>query len=66
MKKTIKAKYSPSTNKITINANSTEFYPMYLKYVFEYLKVPANATIVFEDKTIPGGITAWLKEINKE
>lgn len=62
--KKVNAKYSPSTNRITISANSTEFYPMYLKYLFEYLKVPANATIVFNDTTIKGGINAWLANNN--
>jgi hypothetical protein len=48
-------------NKVKIDANSTEFYPQYLKYLFEYLKIPQNATIIFKDKTIIGGINEWLK-----
>lgn len=56
------AQYYPKVNKVKINANSTDFYPQYLKYLFEYLKIPQNATIVFKDKTIVGGIKAWLKE----
>lgn len=60
--KSFNAKYSPSTNRVKINANSTEFYPMYLKYLFEYLKIPANATIIFKDKVIKGGINAWLEQ----
>lgn len=57
------ATYYPSKNKVKIKANSTDFYPQYLKYLFEYLKIPTNATIVFNDKTIKGGINNWL---NKE
>ena len=57
-----KAQYYPKVNKVKIDANSTEFYPQYLKYLFEYLKIPQNATIIFKDKTIIGGIKAWLKE----
>ena len=63
--KKIKAHYSPTKNTIYIPADSTEFYPGYVKYLFEYLKVPQNAHIVFNDRTIKGGVEAWLKE-NKE
>lgn len=56
------AQYYPKVKKVKIDANSTDFYPQYLKYLFEYLKIPQNATIVFKDKTIVGGIKAWLKE----
>lgn len=62
MNKKTTAKYSPSTNRVTIKAKSTDFYPNYLKYLFEYLRIPKNATIVFQDKTIIGGIEKWLKE----
>ena len=58
------AQYYKKTNKIKINANSTDFYPQYLKYLFEYLKVPQNATIVFNDKTIKGGVKKWLENQN--
>ena len=61
-RRTCKAKYSPTTNTIRIKAKSTEFIPEYLKYLFEYLKIPQNATIVFTDKKIIGGITAWLQQ----
>ena len=60
--KKVNAKYSPTTNTITIKAKSTDFYPEYLKYVFVYLKIPQNAKIVFTDRTIPKGITQWLAE----
>lgn len=53
--------FYPKINKVKIDANSTEFYPQYLKYLFEYLKIPQNATIIFKDKTIIGGINEWLK-----
>jgi hypothetical protein len=56
------ATYYPSVNKVKINANSTQFIPGYVKYLFEYLKIPQNATIQFKDKTIKGGVVAWLKE----
>lgn len=56
------AKYFPSANTVRIDANSTEFYPKYLKYLFEYLKIPQDAKIVFKDKTIKGGIKEWLQE----
>ena len=61
---TLPAQYYHKSNTIKINANSTDFYPQYLKYVFEYLKIPQNAKIVFNDKTITGGIQAWLQETN--
>jgi hypothetical protein len=53
--------YYPKVNKVKIDADSTAFYPQYLKYLFEYLKIPQNATIIFKDKTIIGGINEWLK-----
>ena len=56
------AKYYPTTNTVRIKANSTEFYPQYLKYLFSYLNIPLNATIIFLDKTIKGGIEQWLKQ----
>lgn len=59
--KKCKAKYYPTTNSVSINAKSTDFYPLYLKYLFEYLKIPQNATIRFKDKTIKGGLIEWLK-----
>lgn len=62
MNKLLNARYYPKIKKVKIDANSTEFYPQYLKYLFEYLKIPQNATIVFKDRTIKGGIEAWLQE----
>jgi len=63
--KKVNAKYYPSVNKVKINAESTEFYPQYLHYLLIYLKIPTNATIVFTDKTIEGGVEAWLKQTKK-
>ena len=40
--------FYPKVNKVKIDANSTAFYPQYLKYLFEYLKIPQNATIIFK------------------
>ena len=62
--KKVSAKYYASVNKVKIKAKSTEFYPQYLYYLFIYLKIPLNATIVFTDKTIVGGITALLNQKN--
>lgn len=60
-------KYYPKVKKVKIDTESTAFYPQYLKYLFEYLKIPQNATIIFKDKTIVGGVDAWIKENqNKE
>lgn len=56
--------YFPSSNTVRIKADSTDFYPLYLKYLFEYLNIPQNAKIIFLDKTIPGGIEEWLKNLN--
>ena len=61
MKKTT-ARYYPKVNKVRINADSTEFAPKYVKYLFEYLRIPQNATIIFNDKTIKGGVEKWLQE----
>lgn len=55
-------RYFPKANKVRIPAKSTEYYPQYLQYLFECLKIPQNVTIVFKDKTIVGGIPEWLKE----
>lgn len=55
-------RYFPTTNSVRIDANSTQFYPMYVKYLFEYLKIPKNATIHFKDKKINGGIEEWLNQ----
>ena len=60
--KHVTAKYFPAANTVRIPINSTELYPKYAKYLFEYLKIPQDAKIVFKDKTIEGGIKEWLQE----
>lgn len=60
--KKAQAHYFPTSNTIKIKAKSSEFYPLYLKYLFNYLNIPLNAKIVFTDKTITGGIEEWLKQ----
>ena len=54
--------YYPKANTVHLPIKSTEVYPKYLYYVFEYLKIPHNAKLKFTDKTIKGGIEEWLKE----
>ena len=56
------ARYYPSTNKLKINGKSTQFYKPYIKYLFECLKIPHNATIVFKDRTYTGGLEEWLQK----
>lgn len=60
--KKAQVRYFPSIKTVKIRARSTEFYPMYVKYLFEYLKIPQNATIQFLDRTIIGGVEKWLQE----
>lgn len=60
--KSVTAKYFPAANSVRIPINSTEVYPKYMKYLFEYLKIPQDAKIVFKDRTIEGGVKEWLKE----
>lgn len=43
----VDATYNEENNKFLINASATDFVPKYLKYVMEYLKVPADAEIIF-------------------
>lgn len=61
-KKTCSVQYYPKAKNVRVKALSTNFYPMYVKYMFEYLKIPLNVKITFNDRTIEGGIEAWLKE----
>ena len=58
--------YYPSTNIVKINVSSSEVYPIYLKYVFEYLKIPADADIIFKDRRIVGGVRQWRKETHQK
>ena len=59
----VNIKYYPSANRVHIGTVSKNIYPGYAKYLFEYLGIPQNATIVFTDRTIKGGVIEWLKEI---
>lgn len=61
-KQKVIVRYYPSVNRVRINAKSKEVYKTYLQYKFEILKIPSNATIIFKDKTIQGGIEQWLKQ----
>lgn len=36
---------------VSINTASTDFVPRYLKYLFEYRRIPNNYKIIFTDKT---------------
>lgn len=36
---------------VSINTASTDFVPRYLKYLFEYQRIPNNYKIIFTDKT---------------
>lgn len=62
MTKKSKAIFFPQSNKVRIDAYSYEFHKEYLQYLFICLKIPKNATIVFKDKTIEGGIEKWQSE----
>lgn len=67
MKQKANLKYFPSSKKVRIYTHSDSLYPRYLKYLLEYLKIPSGTTIVFNNKTIEGGIDQWLKNNqNKE
>lgn len=59
--KTANVQYFPKTRKVKIDAYSTDFYPAYLKYLFEYMHISPKSTIVFKDKTIKG-IDSWIQE----
>ena len=65
-KKKVSVRYFPSANTIRIATKSTNILPLYAKYLFQYLKLPSNATIRFNDRTIKGGIDEWLKETTEE
>ena len=63
-KKKVSVKYFPTANTVRIATKSTNILPLYAKYLFQYLKIPLDATIRFSDRTIKGGINTWLKENN--
>lgn len=55
-------RYYPSSKRVRINAKSTEISKTYLRYKFETLKIPLEATIIFKDKIIQGGIIQWQNQ----
>ena len=44
----VKVTYNSETNTVYFDAEKEKFIPGYLKYLLEYLKIPANATLVFK------------------
>lgn len=58
----VPVRYNKSNNTVRIKAESTKFIPDYVNYLFQYLKIPNNAKIIFTDRTIKGGVKEWLKE----
>ena len=57
-------KYIKTKKLVKIDARSPEVSIDYLEYIFKYLKIPANVTLQFKEKTI-GGIEEWRKQQNK-
>ena len=51
--KSVSVSYNSETNTIFIGAPKSAFVPEYLNYVLEYLKIPKDATRVFEEEFIP-------------
>ena len=40
--------YNSETNAVYFDAEKEKFYPGYLKYLMEYLKIPADAKLIFK------------------
>ena len=40
--------YDATTNTAHFNAEKEKFYPGYLKYLMEYLKIPTDAKLIFK------------------
>ena len=66
MNNKVSVRYFPAANTVRIKTESKNILPLYAKYLFQYLKIPLNATIRFTDRTIKGGINEWLKETMEE
>lgn len=64
--KKVSVKYFPKANSLHIQTKSTDFYPQYLKYYLQYLRIPENAKLIFTDKTFNGGVIEMIKNYNKE
>ena len=67
MNNNVRIKFFPKSKKVRIYTTSDKFYPRYLKYLLEYLKIPSGIKIQFNDMTIEEGIDLWLQNNpNKE
>ena len=44
----VQVTYNSETNTVYFDAEKEKFIPGYIKYLLEYLKIPANATLVFK------------------
>lgn len=49
-RKNVQIMYNEKDNTVIINDFSNKILPDYLKYLFEYLKIPTNTQIFFLDK----------------
>lgn len=45
----VQVTYNSETNTVYFDAEKEKFIPGYIKYLLEYLKIPANATLIFKD-----------------
>ena len=44
----VQVTYNSETNTVYFDAEKEKFIPGYLKYLLEYLKIPADATLIFK------------------
>lgn len=44
----VQVTYDATTNTAHFDAEKEKFYPGYLKYMMEYLKIPADAKLIFK------------------
>ena len=44
----VQVTYNSETNTVYFDAEKEKFIPGYIKYLLEYLKIPANATLIFK------------------
>ena len=61
--KQVEGKYDSERNIFYIDALSTDFVPIYFKYLMEYKGIPQDAKIHFNDKTTT--LEEFLKEERK-
>lgn len=64
--KSVSISYNAETNTIFIGARKSEFVPKYLDYALEYLKLPKDATRVFEEEFIPWENYDVVKDLAEE